>query len=59
MRVKLTNMSAKSDKELSIIQYYFDATHKYDVIFDMLSTLHDIKISVGTLKTRLKEACLS
>lgn len=52
-------MSAKSVKELSIIQHYFDAAHKYDVIFDMLSTLHDIKMSVGTLKTRLKEACLS
>jgi len=32
---------------------YFDAGHGYDVILDMLSIIHNINMSLRTLKTRL------
>lgn len=40
------------------IKHYFDAGHTYEVIVDMLSTFHNITMSVRTLKTRLREAGL-
>ncbi|XP_023255197.1 cell wall integrity and stress response component 2-like, partial [Seriola lalandi dorsalis] len=41
-----------------VIRRYFDAGHTYEVIVDMLSTFHNITMSVRTLKTRLREAGL-
>lgn len=52
------NYVTHTDSELPIIQQYFDAGHKYDVILDTLLTFHDIRTSVRTLKTRLKETGL-
>lgn len=50
--------SAESDGELSMTQQYMEAGLKHDMILDMLSTFHNIKMSVTTLKTRLEEAGL-
>lgn len=38
-----------------VIKDYFDQGYTYAVILDMLSTLHNIKMSLRSLKTRLKE----
>jgi len=38
-----------------MIREYVNKGHRYDVICDMLSTHHDIKMSCGTLKARLKD----
>lgn len=46
------------ESELSIIKQYFDAGHQYDVIVDMLSTIHGLEMSLRTLKNRLREAGL-
>jgi len=43
------------EKELELIREFFNKGHTYDVIHDMLSTHHDIKMSRGTLKARLKD----
>ncbi|CAJ1081621.1 cell wall integrity and stress response component 2-like%2C partial [Xyrichtys novacula] len=53
-----TNMDSESESVLEIIQQYFDAGHKYDVIVDMLSTIHGISMRIRTLKTHLKKAGL-
>ncbi len=47
----------RMEEEIIIRREYFNKGRSYDVILDMLSTYHDIKMSRGTLKTRLKEEC--
>lgn len=51
-------MSAESDVKLSIIKQYFNAGHTVDMIVDIFSTFHNVKMSVRTLETRLKEVYL-
>ena len=46
-------MGAASDNVRAAIEEYFDAGHGYDMILDMLSTIHIINMSLRTLKTRL------
>jgi len=53
------NMDSDSDNVCAAIKEYFDAGHGYDVILDMLSTIHNVKMSLRTLKTRLKAAGLT
>ncbi len=43
------------EEETEIVREYVNKGHLCDVIPHMLSTYHDIKISHGTLKARLKE----
>jgi len=50
-------MSTPEDT-FAIFKNYFDAGHTYDVIVDMLSTNHNIRMSIRTLKSRLREAGL-
>jgi len=38
-----------------LIREYFNKRHTYDAIRDMLSIHHDIEMSCGTLKARLKD----
>lgn len=40
------------------IKSYFDAGHEYPIILDMLSTYHQVTMSICTLKTHLKQAGL-
>lgn len=43
------------EDEMALIDEYFERGHTYNVILDMLSTHHDINMSLGTLKAWLKE----
>ena len=46
------------EKELELMREYFNKGHTYNVIRNMLSTHHDIKMSRGTLKSWLKDLAL-
>ena len=46
------------ENDFAIFKNYFDAGHTYDVIVDMLSTNHNIRMSIHTLKSRLRDAGL-
>ncbi|XP_034562257.1 uncharacterized protein LOC117828944 [Notolabrus celidotus] len=43
------------EEELDLIEQYFNKGHTYSVILEMLSSHHEIHISIGTLKSRLKD----
>ncbi|XP_034082049.1 uncharacterized protein LOC117552581 [Gymnodraco acuticeps] len=43
------------EEEMEILREYFNEGYTYDVILDMLSTHHDINMSLRNLKARLKE----
>ena len=47
--------SSDSEDERSIITYYFTRGFKYDSIVEFLEKYHNIKMSVRTLKTRLRQ----
>eukprot|EP00112_Aurelia_sp_Birch-Aquarium-sp1_P014494 Seg3133.2 transcript_id=Seg3133.2/GoldUCD/mRNA.D3Y31 product="hypothetical protein" protein_id=Seg3133.2/GoldUCD/D3Y31 len=49
-----SSCGANIDKESVVIRYYFKAGYKYDVILAFLGKYHQIKISMRTLKKRLK-----
>lgn len=51
-------MNIESEQLLSVIWPNFEEGHKYDVIVVMLSTYHNNKIDIQTLKTRLAHVLL-
>ncbi len=43
------------EDEMEITREYFNKGHTYEAVLNMLSTHHDISMSLRTLKTWLKE----